>query len=91
MTTFAGLLMAYNLEIEWLLTWFPIRQTANLDAVRMRGGTFTHSNTEFGPQIVRQVGQGFIGEGDPLGKDLVGAFIGIGVTPDKVFTAELEV
>lgn len=96
MPTFFDLVIAYNLEIEWLLTWFPITSSAPLKEVRMRGGTLRHVNT--GPEAIRasgalhSLGQGLAGDGDVLAVNrLVSANINIFLTPDKVFQSELSV
>jgi hypothetical protein len=98
MTTFAELLINYRLEVEWLLTWFPIRPTGNLSEARIRGGTGRHSITDFGTGLgggvstTYMLGMGAAGQGDALAaNNAVRGFITIRVTPDKIFEAELEV
>lgn len=89
-------LLAYRLEIEWLLTWFPIQSGANLDEQRTRSGVIRHRNTEAvfeaGNRETHLLGQGARGTGDPLapGNRAV-AFIEAGTDRDSLFIVHLEV
>jgi hypothetical protein len=89
---------AYNLEGEWTLTWFPTRAIANLQNVRMRGGTITHRTNEASFKAGAQVGH-LLAQGDQTDKtedslepdELVLAFITVGVGPSGNFEVDLEV
>lgn len=91
-------ILAYKLEGEWTLTWFPTRATANLKDVRMRGGTISHRTNEAPFTVGNQVGH-FLAQGDETDKtedslepnELVVAFITVGVTPSGIFEVDLEV
>jgi hypothetical protein len=91
-------LLAYNLEGEWTLTWFPFRATANLKEVKMRGGTITHRTTDPPFTVGNRIGH-FLAQGDQTDKtedslapgELVVAFIEVGVTPSGNFEVDLEV
>ena len=90
--------LAYNLEGEWTLTWFPTRATANLKEVRMRGGTIRHRTTDGPFKVGNKVGH-LLAQGDQTDKtedsleptELVLAFITIGVNSSGIFEADLEV
>jgi hypothetical protein len=65
--------ITYRLEVEWLLTWFPIQANAAISAQRTRGGTIPHKNTDepfaSGNYLVHLLGQGLQSPfifGDPL-------------------------
>ncbi|MGE0541321.1 MAG: hypothetical protein AB7R89_14195 [Dehalococcoidia bacterium] len=96
-TSLVELITAHNIEVDWLLTWFPIRAGAALDGVRIRGGTFRHRNTDAvfaaGNQQTHMLGQGGgSATGDPLAhQNAVHAFITVGVSADRTFQADLEV
>ncbi|MGL4962897.1 MAG: hypothetical protein ACRC67_16815 [Inquilinus sp.] len=47
----ADLFANYYIQIEWVLTWFPIRQGAAIDRPMMRNGTIHHRSSEFGPGL----------------------------------------
>ncbi len=88
--------LAYNLEIEWLLTWFPIRSTATLKEVRIRGGTLKHKSNDppfgVGNRVVHLLAQVGTGEGDSLApEEVVRAYIDVGVRSDGMFDANLQV
>ena len=85
----------YSLQVEWLLTWFPVRSTAFLKETRIRAGTFRFVNDEgkfpLGEATILLLGQGFGEEGDPLEKDKnVMAFAEIRVDKDEFFSVEFE-
>jgi hypothetical protein len=44
-------LSRYFIEIEWVLTWFPIREDTVIDRPIMRNGTINHRSDDFGPGI----------------------------------------
>ncbi len=44
-------LTRYFIEIEWVLSWFPIRGDAVIDRPIMRNGTINHRSDDFGPGI----------------------------------------
>ncbi len=95
MPSFLDILFRYSVEAEWSLTWYPIRQTNNLDNVRMRGSWTKHSTLD-GPfqinnKITYLVGQGASGDGDPLEKNrFVNAFVTFGVNSSRIFEVEVE-
>ena len=39
-----SLFTRYSLQVEYLLTWFPVRSTAVLKEIRSRAGTFRYIN-----------------------------------------------
>jgi hypothetical protein len=97
-------LINWKIEAQWLLTWYPRFQAADLKEVKMRGGAATHSTAEYGlgPAGFNKtgilIGQGGRGDGEPLapdgqGSSLVRAQVTIGVTHDRdqVFDIELYV
>src|SRR5215475_4142669 len=91
-------LLDYNLEIEWALTWFPTRASANLKEVRMRGGTITHRTSDPAFTVGNKVGH-LLAQGDETDKtedslepnELVRASLSVGVTPGGIFEVDLEV
>ena len=95
----SGFLTTYGLDAEWLLTWYPIRASANLQGPKIRGGRFSHKNTDqpfaSGNKIVYPLGQGWgppVQDGDPMAvNNLVHARIHVEVNKNKVFKVELEV
>ncbi|QRM54065.1 hypothetical protein [Sinorhizobium sp. BG8] len=44
-------LSRYFIEVEWVLTWFPIRDEAVINRPIMRNGTINHRSDDFGPGI----------------------------------------
>jgi hypothetical protein len=79
-----------KLEMEWLLTWFPVTSSSPLSDVKMRGGTIIHNNAEAsllgGSTEIHTVGQGG-SEGDPIAPaDRVFALITVGVVGDDALT-----
>lgn len=77
----------HKLEIEWVLTWFPVTGFSSLSQVKMRGGTITHSSGDVslaaGSIDMHTVGQGGM-EGDPIAPaDRVFALIRVGLGTDK--------
>jgi hypothetical protein len=90
-------LSAYNLEGEWTLTWFPTRATANLQDVRMRGGTINHRTTDAPFRSGNSVGH-LLAQGDQTDKtedslepnELVLAFITVAVNASGIFVVDLE-
>jgi hypothetical protein len=89
-------ILAYNLEVEWTLTWFPIRSTATLKEVRMRGGTIRHKSND--PPFGAGNRQGYLlaqvatGEGDSIApQEIVRAYIDVGVRSDGMFDANFQV
>ena len=37
---------AYGIQIEWLLTWFPIQANSAIDAQRTRAGRISYNSTD---------------------------------------------
>lgn len=90
-------LVTYGLEIQWLLTWYPIRATAEIAAPRIRGGAILIKNSDgvfaAGNREVFLLGQA-LGPGDEgLAQDnAVRAFADVGVSgPAREFDATFEV
>jgi len=86
-------LTSYRLDLEWLLTWFPIQGNSALENQKMRAGTLHHLNTEepfaSGGAISYMLGQGQ--DGDPLSPNNVAIpFITISVNEDHAFSLALE-
>lgn len=97
-------LINWKIEAQWLLTWYPRFQAANLKEVKMRGGAASHSTGDFGPGLgggTRQVlliGQGLSDDGEPLapdghGSSHVRASIDVGFAQERgqFFDIEVEV
>src|SRR6266498_2459095 len=87
---------SYLLDVEWQLTWFPNRSFSSLQHVKMRGGHFSHRNTEdvfiAGNREVHILGQGGTPEGDPMAPDnRVGAFIDVGMVADNDLTFDVRI
>jgi hypothetical protein len=91
-------LTSYRLEVEWLLTWFPIQGNSAIDNQKTRGGTFHYLNTDdpfaAGNGLVHLLGQGPqapFAFGDALSSNNVAlAFITVTVNQDDVFSLALE-
>jgi len=66
-------LINWKIEAQWLLTWYPRFQAANLKEVKMRGGAASHSTGDFalsgGTHQVLLIGQGAGDEGEALAPD----------------------
>jgi hypothetical protein len=86
-------LVTYRLELQWLLTWYPIRDAADIAAPRVRGGVIDARNTdpvvEVGNSQVFTLAQA----GDPLSANgAVRGFATVGVGgPARQFTVALEI
>lgn len=86
---------SYAVEVEWLLTWYPMTSGANLSEPRIRGGTIRHKNTDppftVDNRAVALLGQAGTGTGDGLApNNAVRAFVDVGVDPlSRVFRVEL--
>ena len=82
----SGFITSYRIEIEWLLTWYPVQSDAELKEVQCRGGSFVLEN------------ESFLNEGsekmlpmDALGFDgIVNASIAVGVLNNRDFWVKLE-
>lgn len=92
------ILTTYGLDAEWLLTWYPVRPSANLRETKIRGGTFNHKNTDqpflSGNELDYFIGSGsmHVQDGDPMApNNLVHAFIKVRVNNNKYFEVELQV
>jgi len=76
----------YAVAADYLLTWYPVGQTDVLATAEMRGGTFNISVEDLmpgwsnGPEII-----------DFLSRAPVEASLLIGVNPQKLLTAAIEV
>ena len=84
-----------RLEVEALLTWFPIRSTAVLKEVRMRGVTIKHTTSEgvfqAGNRAGLMIGQGLAPGEDPLAPGgAVRAFVEVGLDDDMNFELDWE-
>jgi hypothetical protein len=89
--------VTYDLEIQWLLTWYPVRGTADIAAPRIRGGVIRIKNSaavfDAGNRDNFFLGQK-LGPGDEaLAPDNeVRAFADVGVSgPAREFDATFEV
>ena len=87
----------YRLEIEWLLTWFPLHERASIDKPRMRGGTIRHLNSDptfaIGNRDIVTAGQKLNPNDEELAPNgSVVAFIDIGVAgPLNEFDVAIQV
>ena len=83
----SGFITSYRIEIEWLLTWYPVQPDAALKEVQSRGGSFVLENDSFTNE-----GSEKTPPMDALGFDgIVNASIKVGVLNNRDFWARLEV
>jgi hypothetical protein len=89
--------ITYAIEFQWLLTWFPIRAAADIDAPRMRGGVIRIRNTDptfdAGTRSITPIGQALAPGVEALAtNNEVSAIIDIGVSgAARVVDAAIEV
>lgn len=83
----SGFTTSYQIEIEWLLTWYPVQPNAALEEVQIRGGSFIIANSAIpneNSESIRLL--------DPLGfEGIVNASISVGVFSDRDFRVSMEV
>jgi hypothetical protein len=90
--------IAYRLDIEWLLTWFPIQANAAINEQKTRVGTIHYISTDepfaSGNSMIHLLGQGPqipFTYGDPLSPNNVAVgFITVGVNQEDLFALTIE-
>ena len=85
----------YYIQVDCLLTWFPVKNNAALNGPKIRMDTFKYHADDppfsAGNKAGRFVGQGLGGIDDGLDtRNLVRAITTTGVNEDQVFFMELE-
>jgi hypothetical protein len=89
----ADIFGSYTMEVEYLLTWYPMQPNVRISEPRITGGTLVHKNTDFvaNNKKVRRV-DAFTTSQEEANLIKVVGFISVGVlSPDGVFQVELEV
>jgi hypothetical protein len=86
----------YRIEVDCLLTWFPVRHSASLQEPRIRADTFSYRADDepfaSGNRAGRFIGQALGGPQDGLdSRNLVRSITETGVDTDQVFFMDLEV
>ena len=89
---------AYGIQIEWLLTWFPIQANSAIDAQRTRAGKISYNSTDepfaSGNAALVLLGQGPQAPsafGDPLStNNVAGGFITVGLNQEELFALTIE-
>ena len=88
-----GFASFYVVDVDWLLTWFPVKSSSSLNRVKIRGGAFRHRSTVLaGSGAVRHTMGNGQDDDDPIAfSDEVIASITVDVDENVLFTVELTV
>jgi len=85
----------YNIQIDSLLTWFPVKNSARLKEPRMRMCTVKYNTNDqvfvIGNRIGRFIGQGLDNDDALESRNLVVAFTETGVNENEVFYTDFQV